>query len=765
MSRQMICPICGNETPEGSEYCQVCHVNLSTLPDDVFHTESAPKSVPTVPEPTPETPDTETFDPDQPIPSWLITKFQHKGQNENAPKADIDSFLDTVMGIPDPEKSASPAKVLKPKKSRKKAAEPVYQPPLENVIEPPLVESDGTEKSVPDNIPSLNDFKTLRPTKKWDDPQPDPTAEKVNQQTEKAFETVSAMPMLWREDAPLTELDTPDEETAKALSSDEDEFMNSVSPQKVIRDEDIPAKEKPKENAETIHLLKQEPQPADPALIDTDEYQPESGSLLSDLMNEINSNSASLTPQETKNSSGGTVFYSGNHPEEETGQSEPENFEIEVPADTSGASAEALDQILRGFGFQVEGETSPAADPENEPEKPAPADPEEPAARPEEDSPALNMDGEDPEKADKAEKAETTDAALIESDEDPLDAFPVAEKGEEPEDSDIPWDLFGSQDMSLQQSPEDPEYRTFSRGAIPDEQGSTTYQQRMMSSILGKIVQAENFVPPVKKQNPRAVSIWARLFWALMAIGGAALILLTGIADKITLPASENTAETVLFRQFAETASGNAMIVLDYTPAYSTEMDQPAEDLIRTLGEHTDKLYLSVLNPAVMPGAYKLMEKYPDKLEFSGWWPAGVVSLRSRLASGNIPEQVWLLTSESGSVRDWAEQLSVTANETKLHVLAPGQLEPLLQPYLNSGMITSFMSRSTDLARSGGETDGSARTAAAVLYLAALLPLAWFCGLAAKFLRSDPDYGRKKQAERKTQTELSGKETLNDGQL
>ncbi len=76
MIRRNICPICGNENPEGSISCQVCKVNLQNLPDDMF---------PDIPEPAetekkagPEAPLIETDEPDldSPVPSWIRTRLQ-----------------------------------------------------------------------------------------------------------------------------------------------------------------------------------------------------------------------------------------------------------------------------------------------------------------------------------------------------------------------------------------------------------------------------------------------------------------------------------------------------------------------------------------------------------------------------------------------------------------------------------------------------------------------------------------------------------------
>ena len=165
-------------------------------------------------------------------------------------------------------------------------------------------------------------------------------------------------------------------------------------------------------------------------------------------MNEINSNSVTLTPAENKVRDNGTVFYSGN-------REKPEDLAPDVPEiiqqeEETLSSAEALDQILRGMGYQTEEEIA-----EN--------NPPEPAEKPDTDG---NHESKDTQELDTG-SADQADP----SDEDPLlSQSRISVKEDLLEEPDIPWDLFGSQDMSLPQSPEENEYRAFSRRGLPSDQ-------------------------------------------------------------------------------------------------------------------------------------------------------------------------------------------------------------------------------------------------------------------------------------------------------
>ena len=742
MSQRNICPICGSENPEGSEFCHVCRANLQTLPEEIFPAEPEPKneSFPSGEEEL--SADNDELGLDSTIPVWLQERFLQKDKNRDRTNFDFDSFSDAIFGVQDEQKSSSPAKVLKPKQKKQKKKGPVYQPQLE-ILDAPLVEEeDGAEKSLPENNQVLKDFKTLRPVKKWDDPQKDPVIESVRDHSDKEFSAEYQIPLLWQQDMPLVEDGEPD--ISKDAADENDEFFNSVSPTKLADAGTITEPDKKPEKRKSGRKRQNETVQQDPG-----EFKPESGTLLSDLMNEMDRNSESLTPQEMQENSNGTVFYSGNTPEKPPADEKPESIRFEAPVEETETATDAavLDQILRGIGYQVEEEQSApeTPEPENITEDPKP-------------QVTQNTTADDS----TSDKEQTPDPALIEDDSFvPHETIP--EKIDELDEQDIPWNLFEAQDMSLPQSPEDPAYRTFSRSSIPEEAGNTTYQQRMMSSVLGKIIQAENFVLPKKNPSPRKVSMGVRLFWTLLALGGVLLILLTGISDRLVTPPAENTAGTTAFSRYVQDIAGNALVIVDYTPAYGAEMDAAAEEVIRGLEENAEKVHLAVLNPAAMPKARALLDSHKDKVEFMGWWPAGVISVRSHIASGDVPENIWILTSESGSVRSWAEQLAISDESYHLHILASGQLEPLISPYLDAGLVTSALCNSRDLRNYGSAGDFGSRQLHAVWYLAALLPLACLGGVFTKFVSIDPNYGRMKNSEKENPDKNSEKGAGNVG--
>ncbi|MBR6090234.1 MAG: zinc ribbon domain-containing protein [Anaerolineaceae bacterium] len=775
MSQRNICPICGSENPEGSEFCQVCKANLQTLPEDIFRLDPDPaeQSQATVPENI-ENENTEP-DLDSPIPPWMQKRFKQKDKPE---KASFDSYTDALFGISDNRPQASAG--WQPRQNKPKKTDQIYQPTLGNIVEPPLIIPDDNLKVLDEDLPNLEDFNYQRPARKWEDRLPDvvPASSRGTSysllddfRTERpakkwddvpasgrteGSQKITQLSLWWQQDAPLVETDEADD-AGKSAEAEDPKLENSVSPTKVIDAKEILG------ITPDDDIFFSESDPGSLSAGASDEYKPESGSLLSELMDEINSSSVSLTSSERQENQNGTVFYSGNSPRDgAVSDEQPEIGDIDVPLDNTGSNAALLDRILRGAGYQVEGEPVPeevSPEDKNQTEVSAPhkSDEEAEVSEPLRPIPGFFI----PDVIDNPLIIDDS-GDISGKDEDPDDPDgKMPEKDDNPDDQDIPWDLFGSWDMTLPQAQEDP-VRTFSRSSLPEDEDSTAYQQRMISSILGKIIQAENYVRPQKRENNRAVSMGARLFWAFAAIFGILLILMTGIADQFNLPFVPSAEESGDFYRYAEEFSGNALVVMDYSPAYSSRMSPAAESLLDTLAGNAGNVSVAVLSPSAMPETRQILNRHSGAIEFAGWWPAGVISLRTRMASGDLPEQIWLLTAESSTVRNWAEQLALSDGRYTLHVMAPGQLEPVLKPYLASGMVASALSRDSDLSHYGDGGRMADREQAAVWFLAALVPLAWLSGFLGKIFKNEPELGRKTVIKTEEPRLTAEKETAND---
>ena len=249
MMARNICPICGSENPEGSEFCEVCKANLTTLPRELYSSEPDPADVKSAPEVETDTGAEEELDLDRPVPVWLKTKLV---PNQKKPM-DFDTFSDMLFGVSDNRKASQPSKGPNPQKSRN--LPPVYQPQLQNIIEPPLLEPDQrSPKTITEDVPSISDFLLQRPAKKWEDRTPkvqgktpltdfsnNRPAKKWDDQTpsDKPASTGSKStgsdagsgqpPLWWQEDAPLVESDSPAGTAKTHGCNDEPGLRNSAS--------------------------------------------------------------------------------------------------------------------------------------------------------------------------------------------------------------------------------------------------------------------------------------------------------------------------------------------------------------------------------------------------------------------------------------------------------------------------------------------------------------------------------------------------------
>ncbi len=696
MSGNRKCPICGSETEPGAAFCPVCKADLNALPEEMFPLEQDP-------EPQKLVPSEDELDLDSPIPEWMRRRFQEKGKNRSG-KMDYKSYEDALFGSPAKSESAKSARpTRRAPKSAPAPADAVYQPPLD--IEPPLVEPDDkTEKKDAADTPNLNNFSETRPARKWDDPA---SAAALDSRISEEFPALE--PDYSDVEKPLVEPDGGNEQ--KNAPEDDPALLKCVSPSKV------------RDAARYLDghgnvIRSKASAPAAPA--DHDRLEVSEDSLLGDLLKRMEDGNK---PEEPKPAE--TVFFTGNETPNETADGTPAVNDIDLSG-TDGNSAAMLDRILRGIGYRTEGEAAPVQEQTAAPEQTAP---EEPAA---EETPEAEESADAP--------AEETSEAQMEaaSESSPVDDQPIQIKDDDSDDLDIPWDLFGSADMDLPHSPADPAYSTFSRKGIPSDPGSTEYQQRMLSSVLKRIINAETFVRPLRKPNGRAISLAARIFWALLAIGGAAVILLTNLSDRITLEPDTALSENAAAFTESVAETDNALVVVDYTPAYSAVLDAPAEKLLASLRGNGSKVTAAVLDPAAMPAANRLLGG-----DEADWWPAGTLSIRLRAAGGELPKDVYLITANASSIRSWAEQLGAAGEGIRLHVMAAGQLETVTDAYLSAGLAADAMTNRDDLNLYGGGSVLDGRAGFAVLYLA-MLPLpAWLGGVIAQFLRKDPERGRR----------------------
>ena len=170
------------------------------------------------------------------------------------------------------------------------------------------------------------------------------------------------------------------------------------------------------------------------------------------------------------------------------------------------------------------------------------------------------------------------------------------------------------------------------------------------------------------------------------------------------------------------------MIVMDYSPAYASELSPAAEVLI---GELRGK-GIEPLIAAVNPASSGLIRNMGEEFTFL---PANALSIRERLAENDIPGTVFLFTTEISSVRIWADQLYHSG--VRLALVTSSQISPLAQPYIDSGMAGAAITELDDILAYGG-TETEPREKLAIWYLCVLALVSTLFGFLVRFLDSEP---------------------------
>ncbi len=265
---------------------------------------------------------------------------------------------------------------------------------------------------------------------------------------------------------------------------------------------------------------------------------------------------------------------------------------------------------------------------------------------------------------------------------------------------DVPWNLFESGEMNLPGASAKEPYRAFPKADLAEKTENQDYQQRMIVSILEKIFQIEGLNPALPGLKTRGSRKIAQFVLSLLLITGVALILVSNFTDRwnLSAPDSETFPALTKFNQILSSleTESRALVVVDYSPGYDSEMTLPLAKLLRQLGEKKIAVDLITMNPASAVLLEGLAQRYQSAaaIKLLGFQPGGVLALPAILgAAGTTAYQnIFLVTAEFDSARAWAEQLNLWADLIPTHVIASARLEALLLPYYESGLFETYLS-------------------------------------------------------------------------
>jgi hypothetical protein len=249
---------------------------------------------------------------------------------------------------------------------------------------------------------------------------------------------------------------------------------------------------------------------------------------------------------------------------------------------------------------------------------------------------------------------------------------------------------------------------------------NVTERQFAQSEILNRMITEED------QERPKAAIKRARipiLRWAI------SLVLLLAVALPIFTPDAATGRFTI--PSFAPRELGPvytlvdrlpteqpALIVFDYPPGYSGEMDAVAGALIRQLTAHKLNLVTISTSPTGPPLATRLIEqvnaaeaghlnlgylsggstaiqlfaaapreavlrgfRLPEEMEAKPVWESPILEDVYRLSDFGI---IAVITAGSETARTWAEQVTPWVGETPVVMVLSAGIEPLVRPYYES---------------------------------------------------------------------------------
>lgn len=241
-----------------------------------------------------------------------------------------------------------------------------------------------------------------------------------------------------------------------------------------------------------------------------------------------------------------------------------------------------------------------------------------------------------------------------------------------------------------------------------------TPEEKTQAEKLASMIMDESAPRPIRKIKRRSPLGSARFFFALLLIVSMSVSLFLGQRGLIQSPAIG--PHTVGFLTWAENLpqGSSLLLVFDYQPAFSGEINLIATPVLEVLADQESEL--SVISSSLSgPILYRQLFRGIGALEGEsvvdlGYFPIGAYgafdlgmgfSANWVLAglpesSKNLPEDkfdgILILGDTYEGARAWIEQLTILMPETPINLLVTDQAMPMLMPYYDSGQITGMVS-------------------------------------------------------------------------
>mgnify|MGYP000861808059 CR=1 FL=1 len=710
-----VCPFCGSNNESGAAACRVCGVDFTQLPDElkpkeqVAESESANMDVPR--------------EEDQSgIPAWLRKRMNNQSNNKEV--ASFDSYLDAILGKPkDEDATVTPS------------SGEISQPGLfgEEDFNALLVSNEeSTSGQLTDEEHLYTDFSMFRPEKKWEDIVSNESKGALSTANEDVYTDFSHFrpEKKWEDDSSAVSKNP-------AVSENESDYIDfSIYRPEKKWDERIPVAsesspvDSPLSDSDPSAMLEEQEftrsvnaKSSDDqlALFDTLRADNDSSPTDFEMMGleqaELPYVDFSVYRPARKWDDGPDEVVTGKEIREASDQllsvanesSQFEETEDEMPIAADGLVGNFLNQIgtAAPIGGSDNGQSLNASSGEAEEELP------EAHAADELDflfdsQPVQPVDADMlvPSLSAEPDTQPTTAGSAVEAplefDFDSRDNVTPGNAGVDQSLDEVPWNLFEADPTQLSCIPGEPVYATFSRSGLEQPVRSSDYQERMIFAILEKIFKIEGINHPFVRAETRKTRKSTLFLLALVLLTGVSLLLLTSVSDSIplTLPTKEDFPDLVAFNQALDQveSGSSALIVIDYTPGYSAELNASVDTLLANLSQKSVKPALVTANPLAVSLVQSIVDRNPiPGIQNLGFRAGGVVGMSDLLASDPSPYgNVYLITASFNSMLRWAEQSVLWVETIPLHVISSTRLQSLVELYRQAAVFTSQLTGSME---------------------------------------------------------------------
>lgn len=230
-----------------------------------------------------------------------------------------------------------------------------------------------------------------------------------------------------------------------------------------------------------------------------------------------------------------------------------------------------------------------------------------------------------------------------------------------------------------------------------------TREDREQADQLKAVIADETADRPQEAHPIRKPLSILDIFVGLGLIVGIVFMLMTGRGVNFSAPLLPISGQAVLDWVSELPEDADVLIVFDYQPAYTAEIERIAKPVFSELFVVLDAVDVIESSASGLLLSKEIFTDYPNlAVTDIGYYPGeayGAFGLASGLISGSRAENlsnyyagILILSNQFESAQGWVEQWQVLAPETPLHLLVAAQAGPLLQPYLDSGQISGMVS-------------------------------------------------------------------------